>query len=87
MDRGADPKRKTFRDWSAGEIKTFVDEHFQHRTSNCPVCHFQVGVHAIPQSDMTVLYFTCQRCGNGHEERVPQTVELGQRSGGLAYKP
>jgi len=67
MNMNEDPKKDTFRQWTAVEINEMGDAHFQNKSSSCPVCQRCVDIDATSFSGMTVLNLSCQRCGNKHE--------------------
>ncbi len=62
MTNDHDPLKGTFRKWTDQDLDTFVDNHFAHQRSRCPVDGADVVVSERRYMGGTIVNALCRRC-------------------------
>jgi len=67
VGRGEDPRRTSFRRWTAEEIGAMVDSTLQGDVPQCPVCGAGVRIDETRHSTGIAVVLHCVRCGASAE--------------------
>lgn len=72
MGREDDTRRQDFRQWTDQEKQRLVEDYFQQRAGDYPVCGASVHMQSVPTLDANHIMLLCDRCGNSGALTVPR---------------